>query len=208
MTIVISSPSVASTRSYSTLKTDVAEYLHRKDLGPKLPTLIFLAESMLFRDIQPKDLALSISGVTIGEYATLPADFGKALRITASVSDSEYNLDYKSPDYSTTLSYPNSYALENNQIRIFGSSSGQAFTLYYIPNIEPLSDSNATNWLLENAYDLYMYATALEAAKYIRDGQLIADLSPIVSNLIDSVRRSSERKGQPATGSMQIIPRR
>jgi hypothetical protein len=193
--------------SYATLKTDAADYLHRTDLTAKMAAFITLAEANLFRELFVKDTELIVSGVTVGEYGTLPADFGKVSRVTASVGDSEYNLNYKSPDYTTTLSYPESYALENNKIRIFGTSTGQAYTLYYIPKLVALSDSN-TNWLHDNAYDLYLYATALEAAKYIRDGQEIANLMPMVANLIDSVRRTSERKGQPATGSMQIIPRR
>ena len=193
--------------SYATLKTDVADYLHRTDLTAKMASFITLAEYSLFREIQVKDTELIVAGVTVGQYGDLPADFGKVSRITATVGDSEYNLDYKSPDFSTTLAYPNAYALENNKIRIFGSSTGQTYTLYYIPKLVPLSDST-TNWLHDNAYDLYVYATALEACKYTRDGQELANLMPIVSNLIDSVRRSSERKGQPVNGSMQIIPRR
>ena len=193
--------------SYATLKTDVADYLHRADLAAKMASFITLAEYSLFREIQVKDTEKIVTGVTIGQYATLPADFGKVSRITGTVGDAEYNLDYKSPDYSTSLSYPNAYALESDKIRIFGTSTGQAYTLYYIPKLIPLSDS-ATNWLHDNAYDLYLYATALEAAKYIRDGQEMANLIPIVANLTDSVRRASERKGQPVTGSMQIIPRR
>ena len=193
--------------SYSTLKADVADYLHRTDLTAKMASFITLAEYSLFREIQVKDTELIVAGVTVGQYGDLPADFGKVSRITATVGDAEYDLDYKSPDFSTTLAYPNAYALENNKIRIFGSRTGQTYKLYYIPKLIPLSDST-TNWLHDNAYDLYLYATALEAAKYIRDGQEIANLIPIVSGLIDSVRRSSERKGQPATGSMQIIPRR
>lgn len=193
--------------SYATLKVDVADYLHRTDLTAKMASFITLAEANLFRELFVKDTELVVTGVTTGDYATLPADFGKVSRVTASVGDSEYNLNYKSPDYTTTLSYPESYALENNKLRIFGTSTGQAYTLYYIPKLVALSDSNV-NWLHDNAYDLYLYATALEAAKYIRDGQEIANLMPMVANLIDSVRRTSERKGQPATGSMQIIPRR
>ena len=193
--------------SYASLKADVADYLHRTDLTAKMASFITLAEYSLFREIQVKDTEKIVTGVTIGQYATLPTDFGKVSRITGTVGDSEYNLDYKSPDYSTSLSYPNAYALESDKIRIFGTSTGQAYTLYYIPKLLPLSDST-TNWLHDNAYDLYMYATALEAAKYIRDGQEMANLMPIVANLTDSVRRASERKGQPVTGSMQIIPRR
>ena len=194
--------------SYATLQVDAADYLHRIDLTAKMPAFVTLAEASLFRELMVKDTAISVVGSTIGEYGTLPADFGSVSRITATVGDAEYNLDYKSPDYSTTLTYPSAYALENNQIRIFGSSTGQAYTLYYIPKLIALSNSNPTNWLHDNAYDLYMYAVALEAAKYIRDAGEVAMLSPLVASLLDSVRRSSERKGQPLNASLQIKVRR
>ena len=194
--------------SYATLQVDAADYLHRSDLTAKMPAFVTLAEASLFRELMVKDTAISVVGSTIGEYGTLPADFGSVSRITATVGDAEYNLDYKSPDYSTTLTYPSAYALENNQIRIFGSSTGQAYTLYYIPKLIALSNSNPTNWLHDNAYDLYMYAVALEAAKYIRDAGEVAMLSPLVASLLDSVRRSSERKGQPLNASLQIKVRR
>lgn len=194
--------------SYATLQVDAADYLHRTDLTAKMPAFVTLAEAFLFRELMVKDTAISVVGSTIGEYGTLPTDFGTVSRITATVGDAEYNLDYKSPDYSTTLTYPSAYALESNQIRIFGSSTGQAYTLYYIPKLTALSTLNPTNWLHDNAYDLYMYAVALEAAKYIRDAQEVQTLTPMVMSLVDSVRRLSERKGQPANGSMQIKVRR
>lgn len=195
--------------SYATLQTDVADYLHRTDLTAKLPTFVSLAEAVLFRELNVKDMGVSVDLTTTGEYCDLPADFGEVARVTVTYDSTETPLDYQSPAYSWTgTARPTSYALESNQIRIFGAGTGFAFRLYYLPKISALTDVNTTNWLLENAYDLYMYATALEAARYIRDGQLIADLMPVVGALLDAVRRSSERKGLPATASLQIKPRR
>ena len=195
--------------TFATLKTDVADYLHRSDLTTKMPSFIALAEAAIFRELHVKDLATSVSGTTTGEYATLPTDFGTVLRVTATANSVEYSLDYKAQDYTPTgQTYPNEYALESNQLRIWGASTGQAYKLYYIPNLAALSDSNTTNWLDTNAPDLYLYATALEAAKYIRDQQEVQNLAPMVAALIDSIRRASERKGQPSTGSLQIKPRR
>ena len=78
----------------------------------------------------------------------------------------------------------------------------------YFPGVSALSNSNTTNWLETNAPDLYFYATALEAARDIRDQQEVVNLAPMVAGLIESIRRASERKGQPSTGSLQIKPRR
>jgi len=195
--------------TYATLQTDVAEYMHRTDLASKIPTFISIAESMLFRELQIKDMAVSVVGTTTGEYATLPADFGSVSRLTVTYGGNEYPLDYKSTYSSTTTTpAPNSYALENNQLRIFVAATGLVYTLYYIPKIQALSDTNTTNWLLDNAKDLYIYASALEGSKHIRDEAEIAKLTSMVGPLLDSVRRLSERKGQPANGSLQIKPRR
>lgn len=195
--------------SYSTLQTDVADYLHRTDLTTQLPSFVTLAEAVLFRELSIRDMAVSTDLTTTGEYCNLPADFGDVVKLTVTYGGTETPLDYMSPAYSWTgTARPESYTLDNNKIRIFGASTGFAFKLYYKPKIQALSVSNTTNWLLENAYDLYFYATALEAAKYTRDGQLMADLMPTVGALLDSVRRASERKGLPATASLQIKPRR
>lgn len=194
--------------NYATLQTDAADYLHRTDLTAKMPTFVAQAESYLFRELQVKDMALSVPGTTIGEYAALPSDFGTVSKVTITVGSTEYSLDYKSQNAVTSTSVPNSYAIEDNKIRIFGAGTGQAYKLYYIPKIQPLSNTNTTNWLLENAADLYLYATALEAAKYTRNEPEIAALTGFIGPLVDSVRRLSERKGQPANGSMQIKVRR
>lgn len=190
--------------TYATLKTDVAEYMHRSDLGTIMPTLIRRAEAYLFRELSVKALATSVSGTTTGEYATLPADFQSMVKVTVTYGSTEYTLDYKSESQVSSTSVPTSYALENNQIRIFGAGTGQAYKLYYIPKITALSDSNTTNWLLDNAEDLYLYATAKEAAKHLRDEAQAQVLDGYIGPLLDSVRRLSERKGQPANGSMQI----
>jgi hypothetical protein len=194
--------------TYATLQADIADYLHRTDLTALLPSFISRAEAFLFRELQVKDMGVSVAGTTTGEYANLPADFATVSRITIAIGGVEYALDYKSNEANTPVTYPVSYALENNKLRIFGASTGQSYTLYYIPKIQPLSASNTTNWLLDNAEDLYLYASALEGAKYIRDEAQTAQLTGYVQPLLDSVRRLSERKGQPANGSMQIKVRR
>jgi hypothetical protein len=195
--------------TYATLQTGVADYLHRTDLTAKLGGFVTLAEAVLFRELSIRDMAISVDLTTTGEYCDLPAYFGDVVKLTVTYGSTETPLDYKSPAYSWAgVTRPGSYTLDSNKIRIFGAGTGFAFKLYYKPKIQALSDVNTTNWLLDNAYDLYFYATALEAAKYIRDGQLMADLMPTVGQLLDSVRRASERKGLPSTASLQIKPRR
>lgn len=194
--------------TYATLQTDVAAYLHRSDLTALLPTFIERAEAYLFRELQVKDLATSIAGTTTGEYAALPADFGAVSKLTVVYGSTEYTLDYKSESAVATTSVPCAYALESNQIRIFGASTGQAYTLYYTAKLAALSGSNATNWLLTNAPDVYLWAAALEGAKHIRDEAEAVRCTSYMVAAIDSVRRASERRGHPSNSSLQIKVRR
>ena len=108
----------------------------------------------------------------------------------------------------TVNPHPQFYSLEKNQIRIIGAGVGQAYTLFYTPKILPLSASVATNWILTNASELYLYASCLEGARYLRDANEIATLSQSVTLALESARRFAERRGQPSVGSLQIRPRR
>ena len=193
---------------YSELKTAIADFLHRDDLTSKIAGFIERAEAALFREINIKDLRISVTGTTTGEYATLPSDFSEVVRLTCTYNGTEYDLDYGSQPVDYTMTAPKYYALENNKLRIFGTSTGQAYTLYYTPKMSALSDSNTSNWLLANSSDLYLYASSLEAARWIRDSELESKLQNMVAPLMDSIKRYTERKGQPTSGSLQIRPRR
>lgn len=196
--------------SYATLQADIAEYMHRSDLTAKIPTFISVAESSMFRELHIKDLQVSVTGTTTGAYVTLPTDFGSVVRITVTYGGMERTLDYKAQAEAPTSSSasPGYYSFENDKLVIWGAGTGQAYTLYYTPQLQALSLTNTTNWLLENAHDLYLYASCLECAKNIRDDNEVQKLSAMVNPLLDSVRRYSERRGQPTNGSLQIKVRR
>ena len=191
---------------YSELQTEVANYLNRTDVAAKVPTWIAIAEASLFRELHIKELQVSVTGTTTAGYADLPADFGSVSRVSVTYGNSARTLDYASLAEApvSTTSTPSQYSLENNKLRLWGASDGTAYTLYYIPKIEALSVSNTTNWLLENALDLYLYASALEGAKYLRNAQEEQKLSALIPGLLDGVKRFSERRGQPTTGSLQM----
>lgn len=196
--------------TYATLQTDIASYLHRTDLTAVIPTFISRAETSLFRELGIKGTETSASGVTAADYLTLPADFSTLTKLSMTYNGAARLLDYAPQAYIPTASNAQGlyYTLENGKIRIYGAGTGAAYTLYYIPTIPALSSSQTTNWLLDNAPDLYLYASSLEGAKYVRNVAEVQYLSGLVPSLLDSVRRAAERKGQPTGGSLQIKVRR
>lgn len=196
--------------TYAILQTDIADYIHRTNLTATIPKFISLAESYIFREMNVRELQISVAGTTIaGGYGTLPSDFYSVARITVSHGSDTTDLDYMAVAEvsSTVLVHPINYSLENNQIRIIGAGANQAYTLFYTPKISKLSATVATNWILDNGYDLYLYASCLEAARNIKDDREIATLTGLTATALESLRRFSERRGQPSVGSLRIKPR-
>lgn len=196
--------------NYTELKNAIVNYTHRDDLTAKLPTFIQLAEAHIFRELSLNEIEISVTSTTSGSTITLPADFGQVSRLTITYQGREMTIDSAiNPDVSTTAGFPASYTLENNVLRLFPApADAYSYTLFYIPAITGLSDTNTTNWLSINAPDLYLYAAALEYARDAKNLSEVQKLEPTVNTLLDSVRRHSERRGIARRGSLQIKPRR
>lgn len=190
--------------TYTQLQADIADYLHRTDLTAKIPGFIARAESTMFRELNIKDIQTVYEDVTDEDFIVLPRDFGRIVRLTMSVGGAEQTLDYVSP--TRIKASAKQYGFESGGIRIFGAGNNADYKLYYTPVILPLSDANPTNWLLTNAADLYLYASALEGAKYTQNAEQMTTLAGMTAGLVESVRRLSERKFLPS-GSLQIKPR-
>lgn len=62
----------------------------------------------------------------------------------------------------------------DNPFLLVGPWGAGSVRLVYRRGIPPLGDDRPTNWLLAKAPDLYLYASLLEAAPYLRDDARIA----------------------------------
>lgn len=197
--------------NYTDLKAEVARYLHRTDLNSQIPTFIGMAEAAIFRELDVRELQTTATLTISGEVASLPLDFGSLVKLEGVAGGTAYALDYQSkPERSTSdpNAAPTVYAFEAGKIRVFGAGDGTTFTLSYTPKITALSNSNATNWLLDNAPDLYLFASCLEGAKYVRAGDLAQALTGMVAEKLDAVRRLIERKTMPSNSGLQVKVRR
>lgn len=185
--------------TYTDLKTAVAGYFNRGDLATKVDGWIDLAESFLFREITPNSIETSVTG-TATSTITLPADFSRLLRLDVDYYGTTVTLDY------TTQG--NGFVIEANTIRLVNMPEGSFdYTLYYSPKLLPLSDSNTSNWLLENGYDLYFYASALEGAKATKNAGEVNTIMPIIPALLESVKGYASRSKIPVSGSLRAKPR-
>lgn len=204
--------------TYTTLKADIADNAHRTDLTAVIPGFIQRAEAFMFRELNIRDLEISVTGTSTGKLITVPADFAYLVKVTTAIHDGRERLLNYVSDY--TLSAPPATLNAGYLVQLFYAAfntsasaipiagTGFAYKLYYGVKVKNLTASVATNWLLDNAYDLYLQASLLEAHRYTQDAEQIVATTQIVGGMVDSVRRLIERKAQPGRGSLQIKPRR
>lgn len=197
--------------NYSELQTAVANQVHRTDLTAKLPLFIQLAEGVLFRELSISELETSVTG-TATETIALPSDFGELVRLEMTYGGMKQTIDYTSPNGIEAMTeasgQPTRYTVQGDAIRLIPAPSGTlTYTLFYTPVVSALSDSNTTNWILENAPDLYLYSACTEACRYMEDDAGVARYQNFVAVLLDSVRRKDERRKFSSAGAMQIKPR-
>ncbi len=198
--------------TYSALQTLAADWAHRTDLTSQMPRFIVLAERELFRELMLRNIEASTTGATSGDTIAIPDDMSSPQRIVIESAGYEYTLNYTPPASAMSLtgwvSRPSRFTIEDGLFRLFSAPDGPyTYTIYYLPELTSLSDSNTSNWLLENHEDLYLKATLLQIKKYTKALAESDRLAGEVSIALDSVKRADERKRLPVSGGLQIKPR-
>lgn len=191
--------------NYSELRREVAKLLNRADVTASIPDFVERAEALLFREINAREVETSVTGTAAATIA-LPAGFHQLSRLTITKDGYTETIPYLIlNEFGSSDGYGRYFTLENNQIKIFPTPAG-TYTLYYLADLSPLSDSVTTNWILANAPDAYVYTTALEGARAMGDAEKIQIFSAASQQAIQSAKSFAERKGQPVRGRLQIKP--
>lgn len=155
---------------YSSLKTAVANWLHKSDLTSNIPDFIALGEWRIARDLRISPL-LTSSTVTIaaaGSSVALPSGY---IEMANARIDGGAELHYTTPDMIDRVSggsTPWAYTIIGSNIEVAPSwTAGGDLELTYYKKQDALSDSTTTNWFTSNAPDILLYAALLEAAPFL-----------------------------------------
>lgn len=183
--------------TYNALLTDIRDWLLNDDVKPE--TMIRLCEAELNRSLrlfeQEKSIVLTINSRNIA----LPDDFLQARSF--SLNSEAGNLDYLPPDkLLTSQGYriqgrPRAYTIQAGEF-VFAPEPTTEFEglLTYHAKIPALGEDNQTNYLFNDAYDLYLYGSLIHAAPFIKDTENMQLWIEGYNRAIESVRRADERK--------------
>lgn len=159
--------------SYSALKTSIVTWAMRTgddEFSAQTGDFITLAEKRLNRVMRVADMeAVSSIALTNGE-GDLPSDYLEFRQVKGANGS---NLQLATQDWilqkygASPVDIPY-VSITGTRIKSYASSSSP-LSLSYYATIPALSNTVTTNWLLNKAPELYLYAALLESAPYMMD---------------------------------------
>jgi hypothetical protein len=93
-------------------------------------------------------------------------------------------------DVSGTVMY---YTHADGQFQLYPTPSADTdFELLYIQKLDALSGSNADNWLLLEAPDVYLYGALIHSAPYLAEDERVAIWAQMYSASVTRLNETSE----------------
>jgi hypothetical protein len=190
--------------SYADLQTSVGRWLKRTNLNDSIPDFIALAEVKLNNRLRVRQMRTSFSVTPTQPFITLPGNYQEAIKLTYGTTA----LDFLSENLATIDMNQNcdvtQYTIAGNQIWLLGViDSTSKFTMSYYAAIEALSTTNTSNWLLEDAPNIYLYAALIEAEPFIKNDQRIAMWVQMLQSALDDIE-SNDDSGQHSGSSLTM----
>lgn len=170
--------------SYETLITAATEWLARDQdtfLVNRLPDFVTLFEAkanrkLFVRQMETRSTTSVDTSSDEPEFISLPSDFQSMRRIRLSSVSGKPKLDFMSgtqlDEYREGIAnapgQPRYFTIIGSEIELASTpDANYTIEMVYRNKLTPLNVDNASNWLLQEAPDLYLYGVLLEASPYI-----------------------------------------
>lgn len=194
--------------TYTGMQDAIARWLRRTDLAAAIPDFISLAEARFNRELRLRAMETSLSGTVTSEVVYVPDDLLELERLVIYPTGREVELEYMPPKnmqkYRGMTSLPFAFTTINQQIYVAPApDSAYQYTMFYIARIPALSSTRATNFLLTAAPDIYLYASLMEAAPYLKDDARVTLWAQAYANAIEKLQKQDDQQQYPQ-GSLVV----
>jgi len=167
--------------TYAELKTAVANWLDRDDLGDRIPEFIALAEARMNRVLRLRMMESKYTASTVAaqrNYA-LPPSYVQMRNFQINTSPIT-PLQYVSPEIYDRLwggslgGTPQFYTIIANELQLGPiPSSVLTMEMLFYKKISALSGTNTTEQMLTDNPDIYLYGSLLEAEPFIMNDERV-----------------------------------
>ena len=167
--------------NYSELQTAVANWLDRDDLTARIPECIALAEARFNRVLRLRSMEAKYTANTVASQRNLALPTGYIQMRNFQVNTNPLTtLSYVTPEIydrlwgGSTSGTPKFYTILANEVSLGPiPASVQEVEMLFYKKFDNLSGSVATNWLITNAPDIYLYGSMLEAEPFIMNDERV-----------------------------------
>ena len=170
--------------TYDSLTSMVLQYLERQDTAVvnAIPTFISLAEFEIAQEIKTLGQLQVVESAMTADNAILqkPARWRKTVSMSITVAGKKQPVYLRKYEYlknywpdSTATDVPLYYADTDWEHWYIAPTPDQdyAFEVLYYERIAPLSSTNQTNWLTQNAPNAMLFGTLLQAMQFLKNDQ-------------------------------------
>jgi len=188
--------------NYTELKASIADFLNRDDLTSVIPDFIALAESQINRDIRHWKMEARSSGQqsAADEYMQIPADWVETIRLHLTGNGtsvvnliSRDAMADKRAAMENASGTPRAYTHADSQFQLYPTPNATTdFELLYYQKLAALSSSNADNWLLLEAPDVYLYGALLHSAPYLAEDARVGVWAQMYAAAVQRLNQVSE----------------
>ena len=192
--------------TYAELQTVIADFLDRDDQTERIKTFIDLAEAEINRRVRHWRLENRATAEVDNRYSALPADFVEPIRLHLEtdqrpielVSSMEMQSMRENRD---TSGKPTSYALTQGEIELYPTpDTTYELEMYYYAKLPALSTSQATNVILQNFPDAYLYGALIHSAPFLGEDARMQTWSALFQNAIDGINADNEKAKTGSAG--------
>ena len=193
----------------SELLADLDPWLARDDISVNVDTSTFLrmAQAVLNRRIRVRAQETTVELSCTSRTTALPSDYLSARSVTLQSTIGRV-LDQLTPERiresaiwnnqggSAADNTPAAYAIEGTNLILAPAPTVSApviIDLVYFAKFADLTASNDTNWLLTNAYDIYLYACLHVVGVYLQDVEMAQGYESLMDKGIIELERSERR---------------
>ncbi|MBN7755487.1 hypothetical protein JYP46_01505 [Nitratireductor aquimarinus] len=175
---------------YLDLRFAVTDLVGNRSISDVMPRLVQMAETKLNQKLRCRQQITDATLTFTDGVAPLPTGFLEMLHV----------FDHSGhPMRATDIARTVSSRAQNSRYAINGSSvlidgySGDRDCRYFTALPTLTSSSSASNWLLEDAPDVYLYAVGVEAAKHLRDAELAMTTGALLEQAMDALKVDDDR---------------
>ena len=161
--------------NYTTLKASIANWLNRSDLTSEIADdFIVLAEADFNSKLRVRKMITQASITIDAETEALPTGFLQVRDFFILTGNTKVPLRYMSPSQmdqvkgTSTTGLPNSYTILGDNFRFSPKPDGTYTGIVnYYKKFDSLSSSNASNYILTDHPDIYLYGSLFHAANFL-----------------------------------------